>query len=103
MAGQAGKAEARQAPRRERVAWCLFDFANSAFPTVALTAFGGPYFVNVLVGEEGVDLGIAHLGPAAAWGVAIPLSMLLVTVTSPIMGALADRLGASACSWASTS
>lgn len=71
----------------------MFDFANSAFPTIALTAFGGMYFVGVLAGEEGVDLGLVHLGPSAAWGVALSLSMAIVTLTSPIMGAIADRSG----------
>lgn len=85
--------EDEQAPRRERIAWCLFDFANSAFPTIALTAFGGIYFVRVLVGEAGVQLGPLHLGPSAAWGLALSLSMGLVTLTSPIMGAIADRSG----------
>jgi UMF1 family MFS transporter len=78
---------------RERFAWCLFDFANSAFPTIALTAFGGIYFVRVLAGPEGVDLGFATFGPAAAWGLSLSVSMALVTVTSPIMGAIADRSG----------
>ncbi len=85
--------EAEPASRRERVAWCLFDFANSAFPTIALTAFGGMYFVGVLVGERGVDIAGMHLGPSAAWGIALSLSMALVTLTSPIMGAIADRSG----------
>ncbi len=70
----------------------FFDFANSSFPTIALTAFGGPYFTGVLAGEE-VDLGIFRLGPAAAWGAAISIAMLLVTLSSPLMGALADRSG----------
>ena len=78
---------------RERVAWCTFDFANSAFPTIALTAFGGPYFVGVLVGPEGLSLGPLHVGPVSAWGLAISLSMVLVTITSPVMGAIADRSG----------
>lgn len=78
--------------RRERVAWCMFDFANSAFPTIAMTAFGGPYFIGVLA-DGGVDLGPLHLGPATAWGAAIASSMALVTLTSPVMGAIADRSG----------
>ena len=79
--------------RRERIAWCLFDFANSAFPTIALTAFGGIYFVRVLAGEGGVDVGVTTLGAATAWGLALSFSMGLVTVTAPVMGAIADRSG----------
>ncbi len=84
--------ETQYGTRRERIAWMVFDFANSAFPTIALTAFGGPYFTSVLA-DEGVDLGFATLGPAAAWGAAISIAMGLVTLSSPLMGALADRSG----------
>ncbi|HJK90617.1 MAG TPA: MFS transporter [Polyangiaceae bacterium LLY-WYZ-15_(1-7)] len=82
-----------ESTRAQRAAWCLFDFANSPFPTIALTAFGAPYFANVLVGEEGLDLFGLHLSGASAWGLAIGTSMALVTLSSPLMGALADRGG----------
>ena len=78
---------------RQRFAWCLFDFANSPFPTIALTAFGAPYFEGVLVGESGLSLFGLSLGPKATWGIAISLSMALVTVTAPILGAVVDRGG----------
>ena len=80
-----------QASFRERAAWCLFDFANSAFPTLALTAFGAPYFQAVLVGPRGVDLGPLHLDGTSAWALTISASMLVVTLSSPLVGALADR------------
>lgn len=88
----APSAEPAHGTRRERIAWCLFDFANSAFPTIALTAFGGPFFEGVLA-RDGVDLGFVHLPPAAAWGATISVSMAIVTITSPVMGAIADRSG----------
>jgi UMF1 family MFS transporter len=81
------------APLRARVAFCFYDFANSAFPTVLVTAFGAPYFQGVLVGPGGLHLGPLHLGPSSAWGVTVSLSMLLVTLSSPVLGALADRTG----------
>jgi UMF1 family MFS transporter len=77
--------------RTERFAWCLFDFASSAFPTIALTAFGAPYFASVLVGPRGVDLGPLHLDGTGAWALTISLSMLAVTLSSPVVGAIADR------------
>lgn len=77
--------------RIERFVWCLFDFANSAFPTIAVTAFGAPYFESVLIGERGVDLGPIHLDGTSAWAVSVAASMLLVVVSSPVMGAIADR------------
>lgn len=81
-----------EAPTREKFAWCMFDFANSAFPTVALTAFGGPYFQSVLC-HGGVDLLGWNLTGTAAWGLCIAISMFLVTVTAPITGLIADRGG----------
>lgn len=79
--------------RGERGAWVLFDFANSPFVTLLVTVFGGPYFTQVLVGPAGLDLGVVTLAPKTAWGWALGLSMLAVTVTSPVLGRLADRRG----------
>ncbi|MCS6797837.1 MAG: MFS transporter [Myxococcota bacterium] len=76
-----------------RAAWCGYDFANSAFATIALTAFGGPYFQGVLVGPDGMSLFGLRLDGAAAWGLAVSTAMALVTVSSPWLGALADRRG----------
>ncbi len=73
--------------RRAAASWCLYDAASSAFPTVALTAFGAPYFVGVL----------ASKGPMAAealWGITVAAAMLGVTVSAPILGAVADKTGA---------
>jgi UMF1 family MFS transporter len=81
----------RRALRKARWGWCLFDFANSSFTTVAITAFGAPYFVGVLAGSEGVSLGSLRVGPSLLWGWGVALSMLIVTVTSPLMGVLADQ------------
>ncbi|HEY9857317.1 MAG TPA: MFS transporter [Stenomitos sp.] len=70
--------------RRERWAWAMYDFANSGYATVVLTAVYNAYFVRVVAGS---------LGPGRAtllWTGAIALSNLLVLVTAPVIGALAD-------------
>ena len=36
----------------QRFSWCLYDFANSAFPTVIITAVYVLYFKNVVVGDS---------------------------------------------------
>ena len=70
-----------RAPRREIFAWAFYDFANSSFATVILTAVYVLYFTNVVVlGDDGDRL----------WGRAIALSMLLVGLSSPVLGAIAD-------------
>ncbi len=71
--------------QRERWGWCLYDFANSSFTTLIVTVAYSVYFVQVVAG---------HLGGGQAeriwfWGYA--LSMLVVALLSPIVGAEADR------------
>ncbi len=75
------------ARRRARAAWCWFDFANSPFPTLAITAFGAPYFASVLAGGDRES----GLGAASAWGISMAAAMLLAAVTSPVVGAALDR------------
>ena len=41
--------------KRERFAWCMYDFANSGYTTVILTAVFNAYFVGVVAAEEGND------------------------------------------------
>ncbi|MDA0998764.1 MAG: MFS transporter [Proteobacteria bacterium] len=73
------------ADRKAIVAWCLFDWANSAFPTVVITFVFAAYFVKGVVGDE--------IAGTAMWGQAMGLSALVVAVLSPILGAIADRSG----------
>jgi len=73
------------ATTRERLAWCLNDVANSAFSLVMVTAFLPVYFRQVIA--EGVEPGRAD----ALWGYAVSGAMAVVALSSPMMGALADR------------
>lgn len=71
--------------RRERWAWYLYDFGNSAYAAVVLLAVYSAYFKEVVVGgAEGSRL----------WGTAVGIAMLVVAVTSPVLGAIADFSGA---------
>lgn len=63
-------------------AWIMYDFADSAFVTIIITVIYSMYFKNVVVGSS--EYG------TALWGRAISISMALVAVTSPILGAIAD-------------
>lgn len=74
-----------KATRRERWAWYLYDFGNSAYAAVVLLAIYSAYFKGEVVGgAEGSRL----------WGLAIGIAMLFVAITSPILGAIADFSGA---------
>jgi UMF1 family MFS transporter len=75
------RASANGPTRREWWAWCSFDFANSAYPTIIVTVAYSIYFTSIVApGPEG----------AAWWGRGYALSMLLVGLCSPFLGALAD-------------
>ncbi len=71
--------------RREIWAWAMYDFANSGYTTVVITAVFSAYFVNVVAGNA----------PWAtlAWTLALAVSYALVLVTAPLIGAYADLHG----------
>jgi UMF1 family MFS transporter len=66
----------------ERAAFCLFDFANSAFSTIVVTFVYAVYFQNVLVGDSGRG--------DVLWGHALTVSGIAIAVLSPWLGAAAD-------------
>lgn len=68
--------------RREVLAWASYDFANSGYTTVVLTAVFNAYFVAVVAKE------LAY--PTLAWTLAISLSSLLVFLLLPAFGVYAD-------------
>ncbi|MDP1648252.1 MAG: MFS transporter [Rubrivivax sp.] len=68
--------------RREIFGWALYDFANSGYTTVVLTAVFNAYFVGVVAG--GAAWG------TLAWTLALGLSNLIVMFTMPALGAYAD-------------
>ncbi|MEQ1778327.1 MAG: MFS transporter [Nitrosomonas sp.] len=76
------------ATRRERFAWCMYDFANSGYTTVILTAIFNAYFVGVVAADSGN--GHATL----LWTLTIAAANGLVLISAPIVGAIADGSGA---------
>ncbi|MDD3050146.1 MAG: MFS transporter [Candidatus Cloacimonetes bacterium] len=62
--------------------WMMYDFANSSFTTIIVTVVYSVYFKDIVVGKlaDGTML----------WSLAISLSMLLVALTAPVFGAVAD-------------
>lgn len=85
MAPPAGVTHALLQPgvrRREVWAWAMFDFANSGYTTVVITAVFSAYFVAAVAGNA----------PWAtfAWTLALSVSYALVMLTAPLIGAHAD-------------
>ena len=72
--------------RREAWAWSMYDFANSGYTTVVLTAVFNAYFVSAIAGNA----------PWAtfAWTAALSVSYAMVMIAGPIVGAWADARGA---------
>ena len=68
--------------KREVFGWAMYDFANSGYTTVVITAVFAAYFVG----------GIAGKAPWAtfAWTAALSVSYAIVMVTMPSLGAWAD-------------
>jgi len=67
---------------REVWAWAMYDFANSGYTTVVVTAVFSAYFVGVVA--AGQDWG------TFAWTLALSISYAFIIFTAPIIGAYAD-------------
>ncbi|MBI3813981.1 MAG: MFS transporter [Nitrospinae bacterium] len=77
--------------RLETVSWGMYDWANSAFATVILTAIFSKYFAQVVAGgERGVEIFGINIHGAALWDFIVAIAMLIVAIISPILGAIAD-------------
>ena len=72
--------------KKQVLSWCLFDFANSSYSAVIAAVVFQVYYINVIVGNAD------HAGDLW-WGRAISLSMLLVSLSSPFLGGIADHAG----------
>ncbi len=72
--------------RRGIFAWCLYDWANSAFPTVITTFVFSAYFT------QGVAANV--IDGTSQWGYAMSLSALAVAFAGPVLGAVAGLTGA---------
>jgi UMF1 family MFS transporter len=73
-------------PRRTIVAWALYDFANSAFAAIVLATIYPAYYANAVVGN-------ADGRGDFWWGLAVSTSMVIVALTSPLFGGIADHAG----------
>jgi len=68
-------------------AWCLYDWANSAFATTITAAVLPPFFAAAAARSMP-----AHLA-TAWWGYASAIAMLAAALLGPVLGSAADRLG----------
>lgn len=84
VAGPPALGPARANPRA-LVAWAVYDWANSAFPTVIQTFLFSAYFTTA-VAVDATD-------GTALWGNATSLAAIAIAFASPVLGAIADAGG----------
>ena len=80
--------------RRVIRAWCMYDWANSAFATSGTVTIFPFYFVfmfNDALGESASFFGITFTG-SSMWSLGVAVSTAIVAVTSPVLGVIADRV-----------
>ena len=68
--------------RREVWSWAMFDFANSGYTTVVITAIFNAYFVAVVAGNQNWG--------TFAWTASLAVSYIFIILTAPALGAYAD-------------
>jgi len=73
------------ADRKAIFSWCLYDWANSAYPTVITTFVFGAYFTKAVA--------VTPEAGTAAWGYAVGAAGFAVAVLGPVLGAVADQGG----------
>ncbi len=72
--------------RREVWSWAMYDFANSGYTTVVITAIFNAFFVSVIAG--GADWA------TLLWTTVVAISYVIVMAIGPVLGAWADRRAA---------
>lgn len=75
------------APKRELFAWAMYDFANSGYTTVVLTAVFNAYFVGVVAGA---DSGYQAGSGTFVWSLVLAIANAIVLFSAPVLGAIAD-------------
>ncbi len=72
--------------RREILGWAMFDFANSSYTTVIITAVYSSYFIGTIVPAD-------WRARDVWWAAAMVLSTAIALVLSPLAGAICDKKG----------
>lgn len=74
----------------------MFDWASQPYNTLLLTFIFGPYFAEVVTARyvgDGMEVDMAKASAQSAWGWVLAISGLLIAISAPVLGALADSNG----------
>ena len=83
--GSGRKGSDRVSRRKAVWGWMLFDWANQPWYTLIVTYVFGPYFVSRVAADP--------VHGQAVWGYAIAAASVVVALTAPVLGAIADAVG----------
>jgi UMF1 family MFS transporter len=72
--------------RRVVTAWCLYDFANSSVSAIVVATIFPVWYAQAIVGN-------AEGRGDAWWGLVSSTTMVIVAITSPLLGGIADHAG----------
>ena len=75
-------------------AWCVYDWANSAYATSGIAAICSGLLCLSLPGVPGrlrLILGLSFTG-SSMWSLGVVVSTALVALSSPLLGIIADRV-----------
>jgi len=83
---------------REVLGWSFYDIANSAFATTVMSVIFNKYYAGVVAGgAEGTVINLfgieSRIPGASMFTFSVALAMIIIAVTSPILGAIADYSG----------
>lgn len=67
------------------IAWCFYDWGNSAFTTLVVTFIYSTYFSQAMAPDPKTGM--------ILWSRAMSISAVLIAILAPLLGALADRGG----------
>ncbi len=83
--------------KRNIFAWCMYDWANSAFATTVIAALLPIYFVTVIVPSDGLVFRFCGIdvstNATTLWAFLAGATAFIVFLTAPILGAIADISG----------
>jgi len=75
----------RKASRLAIFGWVLFDWAAQPYFTLIMTFIFAPYFASAVVGDP--------VRGQSIWGFATAAAGIVIALTSPVLGAIADATG----------
>jgi UMF1 family MFS transporter len=70
--------------------WCMYDWANSAYPTTVASAILPVYFRSVVVDSPELRIFGFETSAIAIWAFVVAFSSFIAFISAPVLGAIAD-------------